>query len=89
MKQLYRLFHSVQPILQALESSPAVRRHLLDVIEDEDKFRQLQLELTVVLDAGKPFVTRTYLLDGDGELTNLAYNLLQEVAVACALEDYP
>ena len=42
-----------------------------------------------MLDAGKPFVTRTYLLDGDGELTNLAYNLLQEVAVACALEDYP
>ena len=39
-------------------------------------------------DAGKPFVTWTYLLEGDGELATLAYNLLQEVAAACALEDY-
>ena len=45
--------------------------------------------IAVVIDAGKPFVTRTYLLAGDDELATLAYDLLQEVAAACALEDYP
>ena len=89
LKQLHWLFHHVRPFLQALESLPTVRRHLLDVIEDKDKFRQLQLELAVVIDAGKPFVTRTYLLEGSGKLATLAYDLLQEVAAACALEDYP
>ena len=74
-------------------SSPEVithcmrRRHLLDVIEYEDKFRQLQLELAVVIDAGKAFVTWTYLLEGGGELATLASDLRQEVAAACAMED--
>ena len=89
LKQLQRLFPHVRPFLEALDSSPAVRQHLLDVIKDEDKFRQLKLELTVVIDAGEPFVTRTYLLEGDGELATLAYDLLQEVSTACGLEDYP
>ena len=89
LKQLQRLFTHVRPFLEALDSSPAVRRHLLDVIEDEDKFRQLKLELAVVIDAGEPFVTRTYLLEGDGELATLAYDLLQKVSTACGLEDYP
>ena len=52
-------------------------------------FRRLKLELAVVIDAGEPFVTRTYLLEGDGELATLAYDLLQEVSTACGLEDYP
>ena len=72
LKQLQRLFPHVRPFLEAVDSSPAERRHLLDVIEDEDKFRQLKLELAVVIDAGEPFVTRTYLLEGDGELATLA-----------------
>ena len=43
-----------------------------------------------MIGAGKPFVTRTYYpLAWDGELATLAYDLLQEVATACALEDYP
>ena len=75
LKQLQRLFPHVRPFLEALDSSPAVRRHLLDVIEDEDKFRQLKLELAVVIDSG--------------ELATLAYDLLQEVSTACGLEDYP
>ena len=41
-----------------------------------------------MIDAGKLFVTRTYLLEGDGEVATLAYDLLQEGAAACALEDY-
>ena len=88
LKQLQRLYPHVRPFLEALDSSPAVRRHLLDGIEDEDKFRQLKLELAVVIDAGEPFVTRTYLLEGDVELAILAYDLLQEVSTACGLEDY-
>ena len=41
-----------------------------------------------MIDAGRPFVTRTHLLEGDGELATLAKGLLQEVAAACALGDY-
>ena len=78
-----------RPFLQALDSAPDVRRHLLDVIDDEDKFRQLKLKLAVVIDAGEPFVTRTYLIEGDGEFATLACDLLQEVSTARGLEDYP
>ena len=88
MKQLQRLLPHVRPFLEALDSSPPVCQHLLDVIEDEDKFWQLKLELAVVIDAGEPIVTKTYLLEGNGELATLAEDLLQEVSTACGLEDY-
>ena len=41
------------------------------------------------MDAGQPFVSRTYLLEGDGELATQAYDYLQEVSIACALQNYP
>lgn len=89
LKQLHRLFDHVQPFLGAMESSPSTRRRLLDVLEDVQQSQDLRLQLAVVLDAGEPFVSRTYLLEGDGELVTLAYDYLQEVATACALQHYP
>ena len=58
-------------------------------MEDERGFQQLRLELAVTIDSGEPFVTRTYLLEGDGELIIAAYKYLREVATACALQNYP
>ena len=79
MRQLQRLFDLFQPFLEALESAPSTRRHLLDVLKDVQQLQQLKVQLAVVVDAGQPFVSRTYLLEGDGELATQAYDYLQEV----------
>ena len=50
---------------------------------------QLKVELAVVIDAGKIFVEKTYILEGDGLLVFDAYKHLQEVATAAADRYYP
>ena len=61
-----------------LSSSPTIRGHLLEVLQDNQDLITLRLQLAVTLDAGKPFVTSTYDLEGDGEVIVTAYRRLQE-----------
>ena len=49
----------------------------------------LQLQLAVTLDAGNPFVTGTYSLEGGGEAIGIAYRTLQEISIAAAVQNYP
>eukprot|EP00117_Sycon_ciliatum_P031367 scpid29669/ scgid24548/ len=50
--------------------------------------QQLCMELAVTVDASLPFVTKTYLMEGDGDIVVDAYDNLQEVATAAALQNY-
>ena len=57
--------------------------------QDGQQCRTLQLQLAVTLDAGKPFVTGTYSLEGDGEAIVIACRTLQEISTAAAVQNYP
>ena len=43
----------------------------------------------MTVEAGLPFVTKTYLMEGDGDIVVDAYDNLQEVATAAELQNYP
>ena len=58
------------------------------MLEDEQQCQTLQLQFAVTLDAGKPFVTGTYSLEGDGEAIVIAYRTLQEILTAAAVQNY-
>ena len=87
--QLEEKFEDVLPFLRSLESSPTICRHLLNILEDEEQRRDLRLQLAVTVDAGKPFVTGTYLLEGDGEAIVTAHRQLQEISTAAFAQHYP
>lgn len=87
--QLEEHFQAVLPFLTGLEYSPTLRNHLKEVLEDDQQRTTLRLQLAVTLDAGRPFVTSTYSLEGDGEAVVTAYRTLQEVSTAAAVQNYP
>ena len=69
--------------------APAPRQHLLDVLDNPDQLQQLCMDLAITIDAGLSFVTKTYSMEGDGDIVVDAYDTLQEVATAAALQNYP
>ena len=90
--QMLNHFGDILPFLSECEYSPAARQRLLDIMENryaEYSHDQLKVELAVVIDAGKIFVEKTYILEGDGLLVFDAYKHLQEVATAAADRYYP
>ena len=68
LAQIQRNFHHVLPFLQALQSSPTVCEKLLRMLQDDDELKELQLQLCIVIDGVKLFVTKTYHLEDNGEL---------------------
>ena len=89
LAQIQRNFHHVLPFLQALKSSPTVCEKLLRMLKDDDELKELQLQLCIVIDVGKLLVTKTYHLEGNGELIVEAYGQVQEIAAATAMDNYP
>ena len=87
--QLLTYFGDVVPFLNTLEACPATRDRLLGILNNEDMNRQLCLQLAVTVDAGLQFVTKTYELEGDGDIIVDTYTFLQEIATAAALRHYP
>ena len=55
---------------------------LLTFFTDPRKKAQLEVELAAVIDWGKPFVTATYALEGDGSLVMEAYERIEAVRAA-------
>ena len=60
LHQAFKYFGDIALFLQATEASPATTAKLLQLFSDRQKHEYLQLELAVVIDAGKPFVKATY-----------------------------
>lgn len=92
LAQVLRYFGDVEPFLTNCEWSPAARRHCLAILHNETAENSadlFQVELAVTIDAGEPFVKKTYILEGDGPLSTNAYQHLQEVATAAQDAYYP
>ena len=47
------------------------------------------MELAITIDAGLPFVEKTYSMEGDGEVIVEAYENLQQLATLAALKNFP
>lgn len=88
--QLCVKFGELQPFLDANQDlSPKTMDRLRTIIENEDRRRDLQLELAAVVDVGQHFVRATYILEGDGPLIFSVYKKLQEVLNACTVAHFP
>ena len=81
-------FHSWHFLLRGLESCPAIRATLLDLVEGDDGQRVLQLQLAITIDVGELFAQKTYSLEGDGDMIVDAYTHLQELSTAADIQHY-
>ena len=83
MEQLLVQFGDVAPFLQRDEvGSRATVMRLRNILSDISKKTYLQIELAAVIDFGRPFVTATYNLEGDGALVLKCYEVIEEVKAA-------
>ena len=71
------------PFLQRDDiGSATTTAKLLIFFTDPQKKAQLEVELAAIMDWGKPFVTATYSLEGDGPLVMEAYEKVETVRAA-------
>ena len=68
---------------------PPSRLKLLEILNNAPKNRKLQIELTVIIDAGEQFVKATYRLEGDGPLIFSAYEETATLRDGISNEYYP
>ena len=90
LNQVLIYFGFVEPFLRENEEiCPSSRGHLLEVVNNPQKFQDLRLELAALIDAGVHFVSATYYLEGDGPLIFSCYERLSAVSHAVAVDHYP
>lgn len=91
--QLLNLFGDVYPFLQENQDfAPSTRTKvtkLLSILDDNQKKTKLQLELTVVIDAGAPFIQATHKLEGDGPLVLDSYDVIFSLTEAICVAHFP
>ncbi|CAB4023964.1 RNA-directed DNA polymerase from transposon BS [Paramuricea clavata] len=68
-------------------TAPATTRKLLDIIANSEA--KLKIEIAATVDAGEPFVKKTYSLEGDGPLVLEAYDAIIELANCVRLMHMP
>ncbi len=90
LHQLCLKFGDLQPFVDHNQDlSPKTMARLRMILDDEDRLRDLQLELAAVVDVGQHFVRATYNLEGDGPLIFSVYKQLQQVLNACSVDHFP
>ena len=83
MDQLMVQFGDVDVFLQREDvGSPATVAKLRNILSDPTKKDFLRVELASTIDLGKPFVTATYKLEGDGPVVLHCYEIIEEVKAA-------
>ena len=76
-------FGDIELFLQREDvGSPATMTRLRNILSDSNKKIYIQIELASTIDFGKPFVTATYNLEGDGPLVLGCYEVIEEVKAA-------
>ena len=83
-------FGDVLPFLNNEEiGSPATISKLTAILSDQSKNIYLQIELAVVVDAGKNFVKATYNLEGDGPLSLSCFQVIEELEASITTSHNP
>lgn len=87
---MMQYFGNVGPFLNENRNlSPMCRIRLLELFDNPVSARDVEIELAVMIDAGKHFVSATHYLKGDGSLVFSYYARLPALAHAIATESYP
>ena len=89
IEQFHNTFGDVPLFLSYCDLPTATTNKLLRILEDQPTCRKLKLEVAVTVDAMKPFVKATYLLEGDGPLALVAYQHLRLLYAHIETEHYP
>jgi hypothetical protein len=69
--------------------APATKEKLLDMLSHRQKRVLLKMEVAAVVDAGRPLVQATYVLEGDGPLLVQCYEELSKVSASFSTAYYP
>ena len=88
MLQFAEILPFVQDRLQTA-ANKATLRHVDEMFEDGQMKLSLQLELAAVVDAGKPLVESTYILEGDGTLAWQCYEQLMVIQNSIQVANLP
>ena len=88
MLQFAEILPFVQDRLQTA-ANKATLRHVKEMFEDGQMKLSLQLELAAVVDAGKPLVESTYILEGDGTLAWQCYEQLMVIQNSIQVANLP
>ena len=88
MLQFAEILPFVQDRLQTA-ANKATLRHVEEMFEDGQMKLSLQLELAAVVDAGKPLVESTYILEGDGTLDWQCYEQLMVIQNSIQVANLP
>ena len=89
--QLLKLFGDIQPFLtNKTDLAPITRKKLLGILCDSSKRATLELEMSIVVDAGAPLVRATYQLEGGGPLAQHCFEILNSYPfnTVCLLSDH-
>ena len=90
LNQVMQYFVDVEPVLRENENlSPICRLRLLELFDHPVSARDLEIEFTAMIDAGKHFVSATYYLEGEGPLVFSCYQCRSALVHAIAIESYP
>ena len=82
IKQVHDAFGDVSSFLRS-DSLPSISAEKLrGILDDPAKCRKLKIELAITVDAMTPFVSSTYLLEGDGPLIFIAYREISKLHAA-------
>ena len=85
MDQILVQFGDVERfVLRKIIGSNATSTKLASIINDPQKKALLKIELSAIVDWGKPFVKATYSLEGDGELALECYDIIEVRAAIIA-----
>ena len=88
MLQFAEILPFVQDRLQTA-ANKATLRHVEEMFEDGQMKLSLQLELAAVVDAGKPLVESTFILEGDGTLAWQCYEQLMVIQNSIQVANLP
>lgn len=82
-------FGDMEPFPTSVDVGASTRFQLLTILQNTQMCSLLRVELAIVIDAGHPFVTATYQLEGDGPLIFNVYEEIATVRAAIHSAHYP
>ena len=85
-----KIFGDIQPFLTVnTDLDPSTCKKLLIILCDTAKKTLLEIEMSIVVDAGRSLVTATYNLEGDAPLALDCYEVLNTVMLSIRPAHYP
>ena len=89
IEQVHNVYGDIQGFLENNDMAPATKEKLLNLLRHPQKRVLLKVEIAAIVDAGRPLVRATYILEGDGPLVLQCYEELSKVSASFSTAYYP